>query len=128
MMDVVEKEAAAKGYHPDLLVTPEDVEGNGRPKPYMIFRNMQLLQAEDIRKVMKVGDTASDMKEGKNAGVYTVGVLEGSSALGMSQEEFEGLTGQEQQKELDRAKKILMDAGADRVIRSLKELPHIIFS
>ena len=38
------------------------------------------------------------------------------------------LTGQEQQKELDRAKKILMDAGADRVIRSLKELPHIIFS
>lgn len=44
-------------------------------------------------------------------GVYTVGVLEGSSALGMSQEEFEGLTGQEQQKELDRAKKILMDAG-----------------
>ena len=46
----------------------------------------------------------------------------------MSQEEFEGLTGQEQQKELDRAKKILMDAGADRVIRSLKELPHIIFS
>ena len=128
MMDVVEKEAAAKGYHPDLLVTPEDVEGNGRPKPYMIFRNMQLLQAEDVRKVMKVGDTASDMKEGKNAGVYTVGVLEGSSALGMSQEEFEGLTGQEQQKELDRAKKILMDAGADRVIRSLKELPHIIFS
>ena len=89
---------------------------------------MQLLQAEDVRKVMKVGDTASDMKEGKNAGVYTVGVLEGSSALGMSQEEFEGLTGQEQQKELDRAKKILMDAGADRVIRSLKELPHIIFS
>jgi phosphonoacetaldehyde hydrolase len=128
MMDVVEKEAAAKGYHPDLLVTPEDVDGNGRPKPYMIFRNMQLLQAEDIRKVMKVGDTASDMKEGKNAGVYTVGVLEGSSALGMSQEEFEGLTGQEQQKELDRAKKILMGAGADRVIRSLKELPHIIFS
>ena len=128
MMDVVEKEAAAKGYHPDLLVTPEDVDGNGRPKPYMIFRNMQLLQAEDIRKVMKVGDTASDMKEGKDAGVYTVGVLEGSSALGMSQEEFEGLTGQEQQKELDRAKKILMDAGADRVIRSLKELPHIIFS
>lgn len=128
MMEVVEKEAAAKGYRPDLLVTPEDAGGYGRPKPYMIFRNMQLLGAGDVRKVMKVGDTASDMQEGKNAGVYTVGVLEGSSALGMSRKEFEELDGQEQQKELERAKRILMDAGADRVIRSLNELPHIIFS
>lgn len=128
MMDVVEKEAAAKGYQPDLLVTPEDVDGHGRPMPYMIFRNMQLLNVGDVRKVMKVGDTASDMKEGKNAGVYTVGVLEGSSAMGLSKEEFEALSVEEQQKELDRAEKILMDAGADRVIRSLKELPEIAFS
>lgn len=128
MMDVVEKEAAAKGYHPDLLVTPEDVDGHGRPMPYMIFRNMQCLNVGDVRKVMKVGDTASDMREGKNAGVYTVGVLEGSSAMGLSKEEFEALSVEEQQKELNRAEKILTDAGADRVIRSLKELPKIVFS
>lgn len=76
MMDIVSEEASKKGYEPDALVTPEDVGGKGRPAPYMIFRNMQLLGIEDVRQVIKVGDTASDMKEGKNAGVFTIGVLE----------------------------------------------------
>lgn len=88
MMDIVSVEASKKGYEPDALVTPEDVGDKGRPAPYMIFRNMQLLGIEDVRQVIKVGDTASDMKEGKNAGVFTIGVLEGSSALGLSEEEF----------------------------------------
>ena len=37
----------------------------------MIFRNMEALGLSDVRRVMKVGDTVSDIKEGKNAGVYT---------------------------------------------------------
>lgn len=32
--------------------------------------------------VIKVGDTVSDIREGKNAGVMTVGVIEGSSEMG----------------------------------------------
>lgn len=126
MMDVVEKEAAVKGYHPDLLVTPEDVGGMGRPKPYMIFRNMQTLHVDDVRRVVKVGDTASDMQEGKHAGVFTVGVLEGSSAMGLSEEEYEALPAEKKRAELARAEKILREAGADRVIRSLRDLPELL--
>ena len=92
----------------------------------MIFRNMQLLGIEDVRQVIKVGDTASDMKEGKNAGVFTIGVLEGSSALGLSEEDFTSLSAEEKAEQMQRTQEKFTRAGADLVIRDLSELPEII--
>lgn len=37
-----------------------------------------------VQTVIKVGDTVSDIREGKNAGVRSLGVLEGSSVMGMT--------------------------------------------
>ena len=51
----------------------------------MIFANMQALGLSSV-KVVKVGDTISDIREGVQAGVWTVGVVEGSSQLGLSQQ------------------------------------------
>ena len=95
MMNIVVPKAAQQGYPPDCWVSPDGAEGKGRPYPYMIFANMQKLGVTSVRNVVKVGDTISDVKEGVNAGVWTVGVVEGSSELGLSQEEFEALTPQE---------------------------------
>lgn len=52
----------------------------------MIFRNMEALGIDDVHKVLKVGDTASDIKEGKHAGVWSAGVVIGSSEMGLSEE------------------------------------------
>ncbi len=41
---------------------------------------------------MKVGDTISDMKEGVDAGVWTVGVIIASSEMGVRIEEYSSLT------------------------------------
>ena len=41
--------------------------------------------------MIKVGDTVSDMKEGRNAGMWTVGVILGSSELGLKEEEVESM-------------------------------------
>ena len=49
----------------------------------MIFRNMEALGIDDVHKVLKVGDTASDIKEGKHAGVWSAGVVIGSSEMGL---------------------------------------------
>ena len=92
----------------------------------MIFRNMQLLGIEDVRQVIKVGDTAADMKEGKNAGVFTIGVLEGSSALGLSEKEFMSLSAEEKAEQMQRTQEKFTRAGADLVIRDLSELPEVI--
>lgn len=37
-----------------------------------------------VQAVVKVGDTVSDIREGRNAGVRSLGVLEGSSVMGMT--------------------------------------------
>ena len=62
------------------------VNSKGRPYPYMIFRNMEALELTSVDKVLKVGDTIADIKEGVNAGIDTVGIIEGSSLMGLSKE------------------------------------------
>lgn len=126
MMSIVVPAAKAAGYGPDAFVTPEDVGMNGRPYPYMIFRNMELLGAADVRRVLKVGDTVSDIKEGKAAGVITAGVVIGSSEMGLSQEEYESLTQAEKDGKCRTVEKKFYDAGADVVFMTLEEIPRYI--
>ncbi|MNI75496.1 Phosphonoacetaldehyde hydrolase [compost metagenome] len=66
----------------------------------MIYRNMEQLKLSAGWKVVKVGDTTSDVKEGVNAGVWTVGVIIGSSEMGYSLEAYNHLS------ETDQAQKI----------------------
>ena len=58
---------------------------------------MEALGLQNVARVMKVGDTVADIKEGKNAGVVTVGIIEGSSVMGLTREEYEALSPQEKQ-------------------------------
>ena len=49
------------------------------------------LDVYPMNHMIKVGDTVSDMKEGRNAGMWTVGVILGSSELGLTEEEVESM-------------------------------------
>ena len=98
MMDVVTKGAKEKGYAPDFYVTPDSTNSNGRPYPYMIYRNMEALKLVDTSTVVKVGDTNSDIKEGLAAGVWSVGVIVGSSNMGLSEDEYNKLSQTEKDK------------------------------
>lgn len=62
----------------DLLITSDDIK-RGRPYPDMVFETMDILNIEDSSKVLKVGDSVTDILEGKNAhcGV-TIGVTTGA--------------------------------------------------
>ncbi|MDO5417253.1 MAG: phosphonoacetaldehyde hydrolase [Lachnospiraceae bacterium] len=120
MMEIVVPAAEKKGYHPDCWFSPDQTGGKGRPYPYMVFRCMEELGLADVRRVMKVGDTVSDIREGKNAGVFTVGVIEGSSVIGLSEEEFEALDEAEKVKVRQMAVKKFLDAGADAVVMDIR--------
>jgi phosphonatase-like hydrolase len=62
----------------DGLVTADDVE-NGRPEGDMILLAMKIMGVIDPKKVLKVGDSAIDIEEGKNANCgITAGVLTGA--------------------------------------------------
>ncbi len=121
MMTVLADAAAKAGYQPDCWFSPDSVAGCGRPYPYMIYKNMMTLGIGDVRKVCKIGDTISDIVEGIQAGVRTIGVVEGSSELGMTEEEYAACENKEAQ--IRKVTRRYMDAGADYVIRNLSELP-----
>jgi phosphonatase-like hydrolase len=62
----------------DATVTSDEVL-RGRPFPDMILRAMELTGVKDVRRVVKVGDTPSDLQQGMAAGCgLVVGVTKGS--------------------------------------------------
>lgn len=126
IMDLVTEEAKSRGVWVDEWFCPECSGEKGRPYPYMIFKNMQFLGISGVDRVIKVGNTPADIQEGKRAGVLTVGILEGSLAMGMTADDFEDLSGEAYEKECARTRQIFCEAGADYVIANLKELPELI--
>ncbi|WP_332646613.1 phosphonoacetaldehyde hydrolase [Lysinibacillus sp. 54212] len=126
MMDVVVPNAKEKGYEPQSLVTPDDVDGFGRPYPYMIFENMKRLGLQDVRKIVKVGDTASDIREALQAGVWAVGVIIGSSEMGLSQQEFGALDEEQKGQAIDSTRQRFEAVGAQFTIETMAELPQLI--
>lgn len=67
-----------QGREYDLLVTADDV-ANGRPHPDMILLAMEKLNITDPSQVVKIGDSAIDIEEGKAANCgLTLGVTTGA--------------------------------------------------
>jgi phosphonoacetaldehyde hydrolase len=128
MMEVVGGAAAAAGYTPDCLVCPDDVGGVGRPYPYMIWHNLEKLGALSAGETLKVGDTAADMQEGRNAGCFCVGVIKGSCMLGAHEAEADAWNENEKRLAFEEARRAYMRAGADRVIDDIAALPDLIAS
>ncbi|MEK3936290.1 hypothetical protein MKY41_13245 [Sporosarcina sp. FSL W7-1349] len=92
----------------------------------MIYRNMEALQLSAAWKVVKVGDTISDIQEGVCAGVWSVGVIIGSSEMGLTSAEFDALTKEERIKVINKTAETFLRHGADFTIQSIGELPALI--
>lgn len=126
MMDIVVKAAADQGYEPDCWFSPDSTDGKGRPYPYMIFKNMMKLGLSDVRCVVKVGDTVSDITEGKAAGVWSVGIIDGSSVMGLNEGQFNALSEEEKTQKRQDVRAVFEGAGADYVIQDITELPAVV--
>ncbi|KAB2478812.1 phosphonoacetaldehyde hydrolase [Staphylococcus arlettae] len=126
MMDIVSFHAKQKGYAPDILVTANDVDGYGRPYPYMIFENIRRLKLTSVSQVVKVGDTASDIQEAVNSGVIAIGVIEGSSMIGLNEDEWQNLSHDQRKQYSIEAEQKFKAHGADYVIQNISELPLLL--
>ncbi|MCC0639555.1 MULTISPECIES: 2-aminoethylphosphonate--pyruvate transaminase [unclassified Clostridioides] len=125
MMNIVEPNAAKKGYSPDFLVTPSEVS-QGRPYPWMCYKNAEALGVSPMSAMVKVGDTLSDVKEGVNAGMWSVAVIKGSSELGLTQEEVENMDKEELKVKMEAVSKKFKEAGAHFVIETMAELEDVL--
>lgn len=125
MMSIVAPAAKQKGYSPDCYVTSDSLPG-GRPLPYMIYQNMINLAIASPKSIIKVGDTIADIKEGVNAGVWSVGVILGSSEMGLTESEASNMDKHELKQMIESVRKRFIEAGAHYTIETMDELPALI--
>lgn len=127
MMEVVIPAAAARGYVIDNCVTSDGLPG-GRPAPYMIYKNMCDLAVPSRFSVLKYGDTIADIREGVNAGVWTVGVVLGSNELALTREQTAAMPEAELRERVSQVRNRMYAAGAHYVVDSMAGLPALIES
>jgi phosphonoacetaldehyde hydrolase len=124
---VLIEEARKQGFRFDCTVTGDEVENGARPYPFMLYRNMALLNVPNPSCVVKVGDTLSDVGEGLYAGCWTVAVFEHSNYVNINNlEEATTISAHELACKREKARKILEASGAHYVIPSIRDLPRVI--
>jgi len=125
MLDLLVARAAPQGYSPDAALCPDDTNG-GRPHPWMCLRIALEFRLDATAAAVKVGDTPSDIEEGLNAGMWTVGVSATGNEAGRTAAEWETLPSEERGKILTRAEETLTAAGAHYVIESVSQLDPLL--
>lgn len=125
MMAIVAPNAEKHGYIPDSIVTADDVPA-GRPFPWMCYKNAMNLGIYPMKHIIKVGDTISDIEEGVNAGCWTVGVLKGSSILGLKESEVQALPSDVLTHKMNEVAEKFIEAGAHYVVDSIGEVDQLI--
>lgn len=125
MMNIVIPAAKELGYNPEFNIASDEL-GYGRPYPYMIYENARALNIYPQKALVKIGDTVVDMKEGVNAGVWTIGLVLGSSELGLTLEEVNTMDKHELKVKMDEVKTKLYNAGANYVIDDMSTLIDVI--
>ena len=123
--DVVYRLAADQGYRPDFTICADEVPA-GRPAPWMIFRAMEAVGVYPPAAVVKVGDTVVDIADGLNAGVWSVGVLDSSSEMGLTEDEFAALDGVERSRRREVVASRVQQAGAHAVVRTVAQIPALV--
>jgi len=111
MLDRLETLAATQGYRTDRSLAPED-GGGGRPFPWMCYRLAMDLRIYPLFNCVKIGDTESDINEGRNAGMWTIGITRSGNAVGLVESDWSKLDAEQQRTLLACADLELRSAGA----------------
>ncbi len=126
MLDFLLERAKDQGLVPDCALCPSDVPGGGRPAPWMCYRNAIEMQAGPLWTMVKIGDTPSDIAEGFNAGMWTIGISRTGNEVGLSVAEWDALPAAAQAEALAVADRRLREAGAHYVAESVSSCHPII--
>jgi len=129
MVDILLRDAAKQGYVPDASVAGDQVTHNMgfRPAPFMLYKNLLEMGVWPIQSVVKVDDTSSGIKEGLNAGCWSVGVAAYSNYTSVgSMQEWDSLSKEEQENRVQTAREKLEESGAHYVIDGIWQLPLVI--
>jgi phosphonoacetaldehyde hydrolase len=125
MMEILVREAAARGYEPDSTVCATDVPA-GRPEPWMCLKNAEILRVYPMEAAVKIGDTLPDIYEGLNAGMWTIGLAMTGNELGLNEAEIAALDPQIRERKRQRAYTRMAQAGAHYVVDGIADCPPLL--
>jgi phosphonoacetaldehyde hydrolase len=125
MLDYLLERAALQGFSPDCALCPEDA-GAGRPLPWMCYLAAIRLEVYPMAALVKIGDTPADVEEGRNAGIWTIGVTRTGNEIGCTEEEWSELPDLERERLLRDADKRLRDSGAHYTSPSVAECDAVL--
>ena len=127
MVDVLLEHAKEQQFHPDCTVAGDEVVHGARPRPFMVYRNLDLLDVHPIQSVVKVDDTTSGVGEGLEAGCWAVGIARYSNYMDMDTlEEADNLPEDEIKRRLEHTRDLLWKTGAHYVIDEPIELLGVV--
>ena len=127
MVDILEADAKTQGYVPDASVAGDEVVHGARPKPFMLYRNLDLLDVHPIQSVIKVDDTISGVGEALEGGCWGVGIARYSNYMNINTiAEAEAMAPEEFQRRLEITREILRKSGAHYVIDEPSELLGVV--
>ena len=109
----------------DNIVSSTCVE-KSRPHSDMIYKNMRDLDVSNPKTMIKIDDTNIGIKEGKNAGLWTVGVARWSTYMNVLPENINNMNDVVIGERLEKSKEKLKQSEPDFIIETLDELPNII--
>ena len=123
MQKVIGDAAKRQGYEPDATVTA-DMVPEGRPAPYMVLRNCELLRADPAQTV-KVDDTIPGVWEGINAGAWGVHLYKTGNEVGLQEADLDALEPEVRAEMLAYAKE-RGEAVAHYTVSHIRELPAVL--
>ena len=125
MMAGILPAAAAQGYAPDLVVCAGET-AEGRPSPLMTWKALVDLGVWPARACVKVDDATVGIAEGREAGVWTIGVAASGNGTGLDFAAFTALSSEDRKTRVAASAEALRDAGADFVVNSVADIPALL--
>jgi phosphonoacetaldehyde hydrolase len=125
MMAVLVPLAKRQGYKPDAMKCSTDVP-RGRPYPWMCYLNAIDMDIYPMSALVKIGDTISDIQEGLNAGMWTIGLTQSGNELGLTKEGSEALPDAALNEKLADIASRFRDAGAHYTAKGIWECLPLI--
>jgi phosphonoacetaldehyde hydrolase len=125
MMAAMTPQAAKMGYTPDCVVCSSDVPA-GRPFPWMCYQNAIRLQVYPFESMIKIGDTISDIHEGLNAGMWTIGLTQSGNELGLPEDRIDALSPDDLNRRLAAIETRYREAGAHYVVKGIWDCLNVV--
>lgn len=121
MMEINRRDAEKQGYVPDSTVCAGDVPA-GRPYPYMCLQNAIDLQITTVHACVKIDDTTPGVEEGLNAGMWTIGLAVSGNEVGLTLDEWNALSEEEQNTRRERAYTRMRQCGSHYVVDTISDV------